>query len=147
MDCNVTPSPFLRLAAGDHRPWQRAARQLNSALQGAALDKPLHLHRWKGVPEADGTTSGAGSDDETGPTSSKRARSAEAESPASTQQLYALRSRSKPPPGFGDNPDPAAERAAREAHAMTTGPLKKRLKACFPPCRPHRHAPCSCDAD
>ena len=59
-------------------------------------------------------------------------RSAEAESRAAFQPLYALRSLSKPPPGFGANPDPAAEQAAREAHARTTGPLKKRLKASPP---------------
>lgn len=55
-------------------------------------------------------------------------RSAEAESPGACQPLYALRSHSKPPPGFGANPDPIAEQAAREAHARTIGPLKKRLK-------------------
>ncbi len=56
-------------------------------------------------------------------------QSLEAESPAACQNLYALRSHSQPPPGFGANPDPVAEKAAREAHARTTGPLKKRLKA------------------
>ncbi|KAK9845829.1 hypothetical protein WJX81_003734 [Elliptochloris bilobata] len=60
-----------------------------------------------------------------------RARSAEAESPPTTQ-LYALRSRACPhrsPPGFGAHPDPAAAAAAEHAASAELGPIKSRLKA------------------
>jgi hypothetical protein len=60
----------------------------------------------------------------------KRARSAEAESPPTTQ-LYALRSRACPhrsPPGFGSCPNPEAAAAAERAASITMGPIKSRLK-------------------
>lgn len=60
----------------------------------------------------------------------RRARSAEAESPPTTQ-LYALRSRACPhrsPPGFGTCPDPEAAAAAERAASATQGPIKSRLK-------------------
>lgn len=153
MECTVAPSPFVRLGS-EQSAWQRAARQLNTVLNGALLQPassclsssgsqlslypcdsanlPATLPNRRLVLKGSWVTGycTAGSDEETAP-SCKRARSAEAESPSSTHQLYALRSRTKPPPGFGENPDPAAEKAAREAHAMTSGPLKKRLKVRF----------------
>ncbi|BDA42156.1 hypothetical protein COCOBI_03-0410 [Coccomyxa sp. Obi] len=61
----------------------------------------------------------------------RRAVSAEAESPPTTQ-LYALRSRACPhrsPPGFGTCPDPEAAAAAERAASATQGPIKSRLKA------------------
>lgn len=64
----------------------------------------------------------------------KRARSAEAESPPTTQ-LYALRSRACPhrsPPGFGTCPDPEAAAAAERAASATQGPIKSRLKVPSP---------------
>lgn len=68
----------------------------------------------------------------------RRALSAEAESPPTTQ-LYALRSRACPhrsPPGFGTCPDPEAAAAAERAASATQGPIKSRLKVrtrCLPP--------------
>ena len=82
----------------------------------------------------------AGSNSPVNGASLRRARSAEAESPPTTQ-LYALRSRAAPPhrspPGFGASPDPEAAAAADHAASTTMGPIKSRLKVCHLfPCTP-----------
>lgn len=99
-ESSLTPSPGAWTWFGESSAWQRAARQLNSNFHGSTGISALSCEQ-----------------------------SIEAESPVVKQPLYALRSLARPPPGFGTNPDPVAEQAAREAHARTTGPLKKRLKA------------------
>ena len=84
----------------------------------------------------------AGSNSPVGAASMRRARSAEAESPPTTQ-LYALRSRvaaaplQRSPPGFGASPDPEAAAAADHAASTTMGPIKSRLKVqnCFHGCQ------------
>lgn len=77
------------------------------------------------------TTNHAGSECEEAGPAAARARSAEAESPPTTQ-LYALRSRACPhrsPPGFGAHPNSAAVEAAEHAASAELGPIKSRLKA------------------
>ena len=85
----------------------------------------------------------AGSNSPVNGASLRRARSAEAESPPTTQ-LYALRSRAaaphRSPPGFGASPDPEAAAAADHAASTTMGPIKSRLKVRTPHLKRFSHA-------
>ena len=131
-------SPLARSSRNaDHSAWARAARRLRPELEPGTERPPKSSHARKRasaglLPHTGEDTLYGGSEDaEFGPFL-KRAKSAEAESPAAAQQLYSLRSRSAPrkaPPGFGENPDPNVAAAARAAAASTQGPIKKRLKA------------------
>ena len=131
--CSLTPSPAARHPSDS--AWQRAARHLNSTLHGqppvlfhVAVAYDTKIRSCHSRQPQDGSLRLALYVGSNGVSTLTCEQSIEAESPAACQTLYALRSHSKPPPGFGANPDPVAEKAAREAHAKTTGPLKKRLK-------------------